>query len=93
MKNFTYPAVIFNDPEGGSVVIAIYDLSLIAEGATVEEAHENIKDLLNAHMSYAMKNELLFNDPTPYIQIVKDFPNQQCVLVEAKLDDKNNPIK
>lgn len=92
MKSFTYPAVIFNDPETGYSVIAIYDLSLITEGATVEEAHKNMEDLLGAHMSYAMKNELLFNDPTPFIQVVKDFPKQQCVLVEAKLDDKNNPI-
>lgn len=93
MKSFTYPAVVFNDPESGGAVIAIYDLSLITEGASVEEAHKNMRDLLGAHMSYALKNELLFNDPTPYIQIVKDFPNNQCVLVEVKLDDRNNVIK
>ena len=92
MKSFTYPAVIFTDPESGHSIIAIYDLSLITEGESVEEAHKNMKDLLGAHMSYAMKNELLFNDPTPFIQVVKDFPKQQCVLVEANLDSKNNPI-
>ena len=93
MKSFTYPAVVFNDPDAGAVVIAIYDLSLFAEGATMEEAHANIKDLLGAHMSYALKNELLFNDPTPFIQVVKDYPKQLVVLVEARLDNRNNPIK
>lgn len=93
MKTFTYPAVIFSDNSGNDVVIAIYDLSLFAEGATVEEAHNNMKDLLGAHMSYALKNELLFNDPTPFIQVIKDYPKQLVVLVEAKLDDRNNPIK
>ena len=93
MKNFTYPAVIFNEADGGSVVIAIYDLSLFTEGATVEEAHKNMQDLLGAHMSYALKNELLFNDPTPFKQVLMQFPRQNCVLIEAKLDDKNNPIK
>ena len=93
MKSFTYPAVIFSEDPASDVVIAIYDLSLFAEGETVEEAHANMEDLLSAHMSYAMKNELLFNDPTPFIQVVKDHPKQMVVLVEAKLDDKNNPIK
>lgn len=93
MKSFTYPAVIFSDPDVGSTVIAIYDLSLFTEGANVEEAHANMEDLLGAHMSYAMKHNLVFNEPTPFIQVVKDYPRQLVVLVEAKLDDKNNPIK
>lgn len=93
MKSFTYPAVVFSGDPASDVVIAIYDLSLFAEGETVEEAHANMEDLLAAHMSYAMKNELLFNDPTPFVQVVKDYPKQMVVLVEAKLDDKNNPIK
>lgn len=92
MKNFTYPAVVFNDPETGSAIIAIYDLSLFTEGETVEEAHKKMQELLAAHMSYALKNELLFNDPTPFAQVLKDYPKQLCVLVEAKLDAKNNPI-
>lgn len=93
MKSFTYPAVIFSDPEAGATVIAIYDLSLFAEGATVEEAHANMVELLGAHMSYALKNELLFNDPTPFTQVVRDYPKQLVVLVEAKLDNKNNPVR
>ena len=93
MKNFTYPAVIFSDQETGAAVIAIYDLNLFAEGESVEEAHANIQALLAVHMSYAMKNNLSFNEPTPFKDMVKNYPKQLCVLVECKLDDKFNPIK
>jgi len=92
MRNYRYPAVIFTDPETGHAVIAIYDLSLFAEGDTVEEAHAEMEKLLASHMSYAIKNELLFNDPTPFAQMVLEYPNEKCILVEAKLDNKNNPI-
>ena len=68
MKNFTYPAVIFTDPETGAAVMAIYDLSLFTEGDTVEEAHSRMESLLAAHMSYAVKNNLTFNEPTPFKQ-------------------------
>ena len=92
MRNFTYPAVIFSDQETGSSVIAIYDLSLFTEGESVEEAHASMESLLAAHMSYALKNDLSFNEPTPFKQMLKDYPKQLCVLVECKLDDKFNPI-
>lgn len=92
MKNFTYPAVIFTDQDTGSAVIAIYDLSLFTEGESVEEAHASMEGLLAAHMSYALKNNLTYNEPTPFKDIVKDYPKQLCVLVECKLDDKLNPI-
>lgn len=92
MKNFTYPAVIFSDQETGSSVIAIYDLSLFTEGESVEEAHASMESLLAAHMSYALKHGLTFNEPTPFKDLVKDYPKQLCVLVECKLDDKFNPI-
>ena len=93
MKNFTYPAVIFTDPETGAAVMAIYDLSLFTEGDTVEEAHSRMESLLAAHMSYAVKNNLTFNEPTPFKQVCSENPRQLCILVEAKLDNKNNPIK
>jgi predicted RNase H-like HicB family nuclease len=93
MKNFTYQAVIFSDQDTGAAVIAVYDLSLFTEGDSVEEAHASMASLLAAHMSYALKNDLPFNDPTPFKQMVKDYPKQLCVLVECKLDDKFNPIK
>ena len=92
MKNFTYPAVIFSDQDTGAAVIAIYDLSLFTEGDSVEDAHASMQGLLGAHMSYALKNNLPFNEPTSFKQMVKDYPKQLCVLVECKLDDKFNPI-
>ena len=92
MKTVKYPAVIFVDNETGSAVMAIYDLSLFVEGDTVEEAHKKMEELLSAHMSIALKNNLTFNEPTPFKEVVANYPKQICVLVDAKLDAKNNPI-
>lgn len=92
MRTFTYPAVIFTDPETGSAIIAIYDLGLFAEGDTVEEAHQRIQGALGAHMSFALKNGYNFNEPTPFKDMALQYPKEICVLVEAKLDNKFNPI-
>ena len=92
MKTFKYPAVIFVDNETGTSVMAIYDLSLFTEGDTVEEAHKKMEELLATHMSIALKNNLTFNEPTPFNTVVANYPKQICVLVDAKLDNKNNPI-
>lgn len=92
MKTFKYPAVIFVDEDTGSTVMAIYDLSLFVEGDTVEEAHKKMEELLATHMSIALKNDLTFNEPTPFNDVLASYPRQLCVLVDAKLDAKNNPI-
>lgn len=92
MKTFKYPAVIFVDEDTGSTVMAIYDLSLFVEGDTVEEAHKKMEELLATHMSIALKNDLTFNEPTPFNEVLTNYPRQLCVLVDAKLDAKNNPI-
>ena len=92
MKTFKYPAVIFVDDESGACVMAIYDLNLFTEGDSIEEAHKKMEELLAAHMSIALKNNLTFNDPTPFKDVVAQNPKQICILVDAKLDNKNNAV-
>ena len=92
MKTFVYPAVLFEDKKTNSFVIAVYDLALYAEGNTVEEAHEQMKDMMGSFFSVALKNDLDFNPPTDFNKIMADFPKNLCILVEVNLDNKNNPM-
>ncbi len=87
MKSFVYPAVLFEDKDTNSFSIAIYDLGLFCEGATVEEAHNNMTTALTEYFKLVVAYGLDYNPPTPYEQVIKDFKKQLVILVEAKIND------
>ncbi len=90
MATFVYPAVLFDDKDTNSFSIAIYDLSLFTSGATVEDAHLRMKEMLTKYFEMATKYGLEYNQPTPYDKVIEDFPKQLVILVEANLADKKS---
>ena len=60
---FLYPAIFVKD-EDGSCQAIFPDLNIYTNGKDVSEAFLYAKDLLYVYMSYAMKYDTEFNDPT-----------------------------
>lgn len=88
MPAFVYPAVLFEDKENNCFSIAVYDLALFTSGATVEEAHKRMDEMLVNYFQMAMLYGLEYNPPTPYENMIDAFPKQLVILVEAKFPDK-----
>lgn len=80
----SYPCVFYYDADSNSYTAAIHDLELFAEGATVEEAFEQAKEVLTMFLKYAKKYDEEINEPTPFEEVKKDNKNIVC-LVDAQI--------
>lgn len=92
MKSYVYPAVLFPDDEMGGFTIAIYDLSLFNEGDSVEEAHSVMQDMLTSYIETSLKYNIELPAPTDFDVLMKKYPKNLCILVEAKLDKQNKSL-
>lgn len=92
MKSYVYPAVLFPDEEMGGFSIAIYDLSLFNEGDSVEEAHAIMQAMLTSYIETSIKYGFELPPPTDFDVVLKKYPKNLCILVEAKLDKKNKSL-
>lgn len=92
MKSYVYPAVLFPDNEIGGFTIAIYDLSLFNEGDSVEEAHIVMQDMLTSYIETSLKYNLELPAPSDFDAVMKKYPQNLCILVEAKLDKNNKSL-
>lgn len=92
MKKFTYPAVIFYDEEEKAYIIAMFDIGLVSSGETVEKAHENAREMLDAYLECAFAFESDIPEPSSFEVVVKTHPKEICVLVESTLNDKNKAV-
>ena len=50
MKKFVYPAVLFYDKTEKQYTIAMFDIEVFAEGKTVEEALNNLKEAIELYL-------------------------------------------
>lgn len=92
MKNFVYPAVVIYDEESKIFTIYFPDLSIVAEGDSVEDVFRNGKQYLNRYMEVVFKEGIGFDPPSSYEQIKREYPKDLIVFVECVLNDKNKAI-
>lgn len=92
MRKFTYPAVLFFDDEEKSYIIAMFDLGLVTNGETVEEAHTNARAMLDSYLECAFAFDCEIPEPSPFDVVVATHPKELCVLIESTLNDKNKAV-
>ena len=92
MRKFTYPAVIFYDNEEKAYIIAMFDLGLVTSGETVEQAHNNAREMLDSFLECAFAFDGDVPEPSSFDVVVQTHPKEICVLVESTLDDKNKAV-
>ena len=92
MKKFTYPAVLYFDGEEKTYVIAMFDLGLVTNGDTVEDAHANARSMLDSYLECAFAFDCEIPEPSPFDVVVETHPKDLCVLVESTLNDKNKAV-
>ena len=92
MKKFTYPAVLYFDDEEKCYIIAMFDIGLVTSGETVEMAHNNAREMLDAYLECAYAFETDIPEPSSFDVVCKTHPKEMCVLVESTLNDKNKAV-
>lgn len=92
MKKYTYPAVLYFDEEEKCYIIAMFDLGLVSIGETVEEAHNNARELLDNYLECSFAFECDIPEPSPFETVIATHPKELCVLVESTINDKNKAV-
>jgi len=92
MKNFIYPAVVLYDDESKIFTMYFPDLTIVAEGESVEDVFFNGKKYLNKYMELIVRESLELDPPSSYEAIKKDYPQDLIVFVECILNDKNKAV-
>ena len=72
MKDLVYPAVLYKDENNGGYTIAIHDLGIVTDGATVVDAFIKAKEDLCAMINCAIKYECDIEAPTEFEKVYKD---------------------
>lgn len=72
MKDLVYPAVLYKDENNGGYTIAIHDLGIVTDGATVVDAFIKAKEDLCAMINCAIKYECDIEAPTDFEKVYKD---------------------
>ena len=71
MKDLVYPAVIYKDENDEGFTIAIHDLGIITEGATIVDAYIKAKEYLCAMVDCALKFDCDIEAPSDFEEIYK----------------------
>ena len=72
MKDLVYPAVLYKDENNGGYTIAIHDLGIVTDGATVVDAFIKAKEDLCAMINCAIKYDCDVEAPTDFEKVYKD---------------------
>jgi len=89
MQQFVFPAVLFTQ-EDNSYLVSFPDLDIFTEGATIEEAFLFAKDYLRVYLTYALKFDLDYNQPTKFEEVVLQHKDALCVLlIDAVISPKD----
>ncbi len=85
MKELVYTAVLYKDDERGTntgwYTIAIKDLNIVTEGATVVEAYIRAKMDLCAMVDCAIKYDCEIAAPTDFDKIYNDKKNKNNIVL------------
>lgn len=92
MNNFVYPAVVLYDEESKVFTMYFPDLTIVAEGESVEDVFYNGKQYLNKYMEIVLREGLDIDPPSTYERIKKEYPRDLIVFVECVLNDKNKAL-
>lgn len=92
MKKYTYPAVLFYDEEDKVYIIAMFDLGLVTDGGTVEDAHRKAREMLDSYLECAFAFDCEIPEPSAFDVVVETHPKELCVLIESTLNDKNKAV-
>ena len=76
MKELVYPAVIYKDDENGTgtgwYTIAIQDLGIVTEGASIVDAYIKAKEYLCAMVDCAIKFDCEIESPSDFEKVYKE---------------------
>lgn len=92
MKKYTYPAVLYYDDEEKCYIIAMFDLGLVTNGETVEQAHNNARAMLDSYLECAFAFDCEIPEPSTFEVVARTHPKEICVLIESTLNDKNKAV-
>lgn len=92
MRKFTYPAVLFFDEDEKCYIIAMFDLGLVTNGETVEEAHTNARAMLDSYLECAFAFDCEIPEPSPFDVVCATHPKELCVLIESTINNKNKAV-
>ncbi len=85
MKELVYTAVLYKDDEQGTntggYTIAIKDLNIVTEGATVVEAYIRAKMDLCAMVDCAIKYDCEIAAPTEFDKFYNDKKYKNCIIL------------
>ncbi|MFA6859897.1 MAG: type II toxin-antitoxin system HicB family antitoxin [Clostridia bacterium] len=88
MQQFVFPAVLFAQ-EDETFLVSFPDLDIFTEGSSIEEAFLFAKDYLRVYLTYALKFEIPYNEPTKFETVVSKSKDASCVLlIDAVISEK-----
>ena len=90
MKKYTYPAVLYRDEERDVYILAMFDLGIVSEGDTIEEAHKRGRESLDTYIECAYGFDLELPEPSSFEDVIKAHPKELCVLVESSTINKKH---
>ena len=87
MKKYVYPAVVYYDEDNAKYVMQIEELGLIAEGDTMEDAHEKLGMFLSQYLITSIMFDIEVSEPQEYSSVQSNNPNKTVILVEKLVDE------
>lgn len=72
MKDLVYPAVVYKDEDNNGYTIAIHDVGVFVDAATIVEAYIKAKEYLCAMVDCAIKFDCEIEAPSDFEKIYND---------------------
>ena len=86
MKQYVFPAVVYQDDETGLYVLAFKDMTLVVEGESVEEVFKGAKELLKEYVKTALDFDgEVYVEPSKFIEVYKKYRTEICILVDCEI--------
>lgn len=87
MQQVVYPAIVNFDDQSGLCYIAVYDVGIFAEGATIEEVFLKASTLLLDYANCSLEINGALPMPSTFEDYKSKYPNDTIVLVKTTLSD------
>lgn len=92
MKRYTYPSVIYSDPEKENFTVLFPDLNIVAVGDNTEDIFAKAKELLKSYFEIANRFSAYVPEPTLFEEVVRNNPNKTVMLIDAEVSDKKEVV-
>ena len=83
MKQYIFPAVVYQDDETGLYVLSIKDTLTVIEGDDIEELFFAAKETVREYVKTALEIDGEVLPPTKFIDVYNKHKSEICLLIDC----------